>query len=83
MSEADKVFAGSIPELYDTYLVPLIPALLLWDGLVSCLRAYSPAELRELIAGIDGHETFDWIVQRVWLYPLPLRGTILIGSPRA
>ena len=24
MSQADKVFAGSIPELYDRYLVPLI-----------------------------------------------------------
>lgn len=24
MTESDKVFAGSIPELYDTYLVPLI-----------------------------------------------------------
>ena len=24
MSDSDKVFAGSIPELYDTYLVPLI-----------------------------------------------------------
>ena len=24
MSESDKVFAGSIPEIYDTYLVPLI-----------------------------------------------------------
>ena len=24
MSEVDKVFAGSMPELYDTYLVPLI-----------------------------------------------------------
>ena len=24
MTESDKVFAGSIPELYDSYLVPLI-----------------------------------------------------------
>lgn len=24
MSEADKVFTGSIPEIYDTYLVPMI-----------------------------------------------------------
>ena len=24
MSDGDKVFAGSIPELYDSYLVPLI-----------------------------------------------------------
>jgi hypothetical protein len=65
-----------------TYLLPLIPALLLWDGLVSCLRVYSPDELRELISGIDGHDTFDWSVQRVWMLPLPLRSTILIGSPR-
>lgn len=24
MSETDKVFAGSIPDIYDAYLVPLI-----------------------------------------------------------
>ena len=24
MAESDKVFAGSIPEIYDTFLVPLI-----------------------------------------------------------
>jgi hypothetical protein len=66
-----------------TYALPFIPFLLLWDGIVSCLRAYSPAELHKLIAGIASHETFEWSIQRVWLFPLPLKGTVLIGSPRA
>jgi hypothetical protein len=65
-----------------TYPLPLIPALLLWDGLVSCLRVYSPAELRELIAGIENHESFDWQITRVWMPPLPLRSQILIGIPK-
>ncbi|HEY9839703.1 MAG: class I SAM-dependent methyltransferase [Candidatus Sericytochromatia bacterium] len=65
-----------------TYLVPLIPAMLLWDGLVSCLRVYSPDELRELIAGIEANESFDWSIDSVVMSPLPLRSTILIGSPR-
>jgi len=34
MSETDKVFAGSIPEVYDTYLVPLI-----FDGYSADLAA--------------------------------------------
>lgn len=66
-----------------TYVLPLIPAMLLFDGLVSCLRVYSPAELRELIAGIEGHERFDWATHQVWLAPMPLRGTVLVGLPKA
>lgn len=37
-----------------TYLVPLIPSGLLFDGVVSCLRVYSPDHLRELTRDIDG-----------------------------
>jgi hypothetical protein len=31
-----------------TYAVPAVPALYLWDGLVSHLRSYTPAELRAM-----------------------------------
>lgn len=65
-----------------TYALPLIPALLLWDGLVSCFRVYSPKELLELVDGIEGHESFEWRVQRVWMFPVFLRSTMLIGLPR-
>ncbi|PKL76180.1 MAG: hypothetical protein CVV27_11595 [Candidatus Melainabacteria bacterium HGW-Melainabacteria-1] len=65
-----------------TYLLPLIPAMLLFDGLVSCLRVYSPAELQALIAGIENHDSFEWRTQSVQLQPAPLHGSILIGMPK-
>lgn len=43
-----------------TYVVPLIPLLVLFDGTVSFLRLYLNDELRELIAGVPGRETFTW-----------------------
>ncbi|MGA9882142.1 MAG: hypothetical protein WBQ34_00325 [Candidatus Acidiferrales bacterium] len=34
--------------LFWTYLLPVIPLILLIDGVLSCMRAYSPAEMIEL-----------------------------------
>jgi hypothetical protein len=61
-----------------TYLIPIIPAFVLWDGLVSCLRVYDPRELRELVQGLD---TYDWDAGS---FPLkvPGTGTYLIGIPK-
>ncbi|ATB29471.1 hypothetical protein [Melittangium boletus] len=49
-----------------TYLVPLIPLLVLWDGVVSSLRTYAPADLEKLTTGLGG-EGYRWRsgVQRV------------------
>lgn len=66
-----------------TFVLPVIPALLLWDGLVSCLRVYSQAELSELIHSIKGNESFDWQYERIWMWPMPMRCQILIGVPKA
>jgi hypothetical protein len=60
-----------------TYLVPVVPLLVLWDGIVSCLRSYRPAELRALVAGLD--EGYTWEVGEY-----RRRGgvvTYLIGAP--
>jgi hypothetical protein len=38
--------------LFWTYLVPAVPFLVLFDGVVSCLRTYTPDELRELTRGL-------------------------------
>lgn len=35
-----------------TYCVPIIPLVVLFDGLVSCMRTYTPEELQGLVAGI-------------------------------
>lgn len=65
--------------LFWTYLVPLVPFVAVWDGVVSCLRTYTPAELRALTAGL---EQWQWeaglVSRRSWPFPV----TYLIGYPR-
>jgi hypothetical protein len=63
-----------------TYLVPAIPLLVLWDGLVSCLRVYSEAELRALTSRLDA-PGWTWDVGRIRLGRAPAHATYLIGYP--
>ena len=65
--------------LFFTYVIPLVPLLVVFDGLVSCMRVYSSSELEELVSGLDG---FDWRIE-----PIPLGlpgavGTVLVGLPK-
>lgn len=46
-----------------TYLLPVIPLVVLIDGLVSCLRTYSPAELAELTGSLAG-APYDWEIRK-------------------
>lgn len=62
-----------------TYLVPVAPLVVLWDGLASWLRVYSLAELRGLAASIDA-PGYEWIVGH-WRVG-PTRVTYLTGCPR-
>jgi hypothetical protein len=50
MSATDKVFAGSVPKLYDEYLVPLIFAVYA-DDMARRVAALSPSTLLEIAAG--------------------------------
>ncbi|WP_158668975.1 class I SAM-dependent methyltransferase [Bradyrhizobium guangdongense] len=50
MSDTDKVFAGSIPRLYDEYLVPMIFAVYA-DDIARRVAALSPSVLLEIAAG--------------------------------
>jgi hypothetical protein len=65
-----------------TYIVPIIPLFIFWDGIVSCLRVYSLAELDTLIAGVKGKETFTWETGRLKLPGAPARSTYLVGTPK-
>ena len=42
-----------VSRLFWTYVLPVIPLVLFWDGLISCLRAYSLKELSQMIASVD------------------------------
>jgi hypothetical protein len=44
-----------------TYLVPLAPLVIVFDGVVSCLRTYTEDEMRELTRGVGG-ESYRWTI---------------------
>jgi hypothetical protein len=58
----------------------VLPAFVLWDGIVSALRVYGVDELRELVQGLDG---YDWDIRRVRLGAAPAHATVLVGVPRS
>lgn len=43
-----------------TYLLPLIPILVAWDGTVSAIRAYAPDELLAIARSVPGGEGYEW-----------------------
>ena len=47
--------------LFWTYVIPMVPFVVLFDGVVSCLRTYQPRELREIIGKLRGKE-YRWQV---------------------
>jgi hypothetical protein len=65
-----------------TYLIPVIPFVLFFDGLISCLRSYSLGELLEMTNGLAasgyrweiGEQTGRW-------FGVPI--TYLIGCPQS
>lgn len=48
-----------------TYLIPIVPLFVLWDGVVSSLRTYSVKEMNELTDDLKGTATYDWEINRV------------------
>lgn len=48
-----------------TYLIPIVPLFVLWDGVVSSFRTYSVKEMEALIKGLDKTESYDWEIGKV------------------
>lgn len=63
-----------------TYLLPIVPLFVWWDGIVSSLRTYSIKEMKELVKSLDKTEKYDWEINKVKSGP----GTILylLGTPK-
>jgi hypothetical protein len=67
--------------LFWTYVVPVVPFVVLFDGVVSCLRTYRPQELREIIGKLRGSE-YEWEVGEHFAARGLLPITYMIGHPR-
>jgi hypothetical protein len=60
-----------------TYLIPILPVIVLWDGLVSSLRTYTQEEMRAFVGNLESHQ---WEVG-VLLGPHRERISYLFGIP--
>lgn len=67
--------------IFWTYIIPVVPLVLLVDGLISCLRAYSLADLRAMTAGVNSGD-YEWQIGEELNTNLPLRVTYLVGWPK-
>lgn len=66
-----------------TFLLPLIPLCLLWDGLISMVRMYSKDDFAEMVGSLpDVDLPYDWQYEEV---QVPLGGTasLFTGRPRS
>ena len=61
-----------------TYLIPILPILLLSDSIVSMLRMYNTEELRGLTTGLD---RYRWCIGKMRGKPIPFRVVYLVGVP--
>ncbi|KAA1243537.1 hypothetical protein [Aquimarina sp. RZ0] len=48
-----------------TYLIPIVPLFVWWDGIISSLRTYSIKEMNELVESLDHKDKFDWEIGKV------------------
>ncbi|MDR7211992.1 hypothetical protein [Flavobacterium piscis] len=48
-----------------TYLIPIVPILILWDGVVSSFRTYSVDEMNVLVSNLNNKENFNWEIAKV------------------
>jgi len=64
-----------------TYLVPILPLTIAWDGLVSHLRTYSVSEMRAMVAKIALPD-YEWEAGELRVPGVPFPLPYLAGYPR-
>jgi hypothetical protein len=65
-----------------TCFIPVIPMVLFVDGIISCMRTYSPLELRELTEELSARY-YQWEIGRARGRFMPISVTYLVGYPNS
>lgn len=48
-----------------TYIIPIVPLFVMWDGIVSSLRTYSIKEMKALVESLENKDSFNWEINKV------------------
>lgn len=67
-----------IARLFWTYILPVVPFVLFFDGIVSCIRAYTPGQLAAMTSSLHA-ERYTWDIgeERHGIYTV----TYVVGYP--
>lgn len=65
-----------------TYLVPILPLMIWWDGTASTLRTHSATELRAIIEDI-AEPGYSWTIEEVPVSGAPIPVLQIVGRPEA
>lgn len=63
-----------------TYLIPLLPLIVFWDGFVSMLRVYSPEQMKEFTTDLQARD-YAWEIDAMPVRGIPGGLPYLIGRP--
>jgi hypothetical protein len=66
--------------IFWTYVVPVVPLSIMFDGIVSCLRVYTPEEMKMM--ALDAGGDYDWDAGSAYPRGSPIPIPYLIGVPR-
>lgn len=74
----------SFLQIFTTWIIPINPFVLWFDGIVSCLRTYSAGEFLQIARRADPEETFEWTVSAASIDPFGIHaiGTY-VGIPKS
>ena len=64
-----------------TYLIPIVPIFVWWDGLVSVLRTYSVGEMETMTKDLKDGDSFEWEMGEVKNGPVV--NLYLLGYPKS
>lgn len=68
--------------LFFTYVLPVLPLLIGWDGFVSHMRTYSAVEMDRLTQDLRGDD-YDWESGSLRMRFVPYRIPYLLGLPKS
>ena len=70
----------SLGRLIFTYLIPIVPVFVWWDGLVSVLRTYSVEEMQTMTKQLKNADHFEWEIGAIKTGPVT--NLYLLGYPK-
>lgn len=81
LHHAARIRPFSWSRLVFSYLLPVVPFIVMFDGIVSCLRSYTTGELAELTASLTG-TPYEWEIRTLSAPGSPFPVTYAIGCPQ-